>query len=83
MGPHLYLCRVIIDIFWQEFVSCTPESETCVANQTLKDKNCLVACDGVYADIALSRDAMNQNTKEGTKTLHLLPFSKFYQVFRQ
>ena len=30
---------------------CGPEKENCVANQTLKDTNCLVPCTGLYADI--------------------------------
>ena len=33
-------------------VQCGPESEGCVANQTLKDESCLVPCSGLYADIA-------------------------------
>ena len=31
--------------------SCGPEKESCVANQTLKDKSCSVPCTGLYADI--------------------------------
>ena len=30
---------------------CSPRKEICVANQTLKDKSCLVPCTGLYADI--------------------------------
>ena len=30
---------------------CGPEKESCVGNQTLKDKSCLVPCTGLYADI--------------------------------
>ena len=33
------------------FTVCGPEKESCVANQTLKDKSCLVPCAGLYADI--------------------------------
>ena len=35
----------------QEIPCCGPEKETCVANLTLKDKECLIPCDGLYADI--------------------------------
>ena len=35
----------------QEIPHCGPEKETCVANVTLKDKECLIPCDGLYADI--------------------------------
>ena len=30
---------------------CGPEQESCVLNQTLNDASCLVACNGLYADI--------------------------------
>ena len=30
---------------------CGPLEEDCVANQTLKDKSCLIPCTGLYADI--------------------------------
>ena len=53
------------NLFSQEFFSCRLESETCVANQTLKDEKCLVPCDGLYADIA--DDSDNQNMKKGKK----------------
>ena len=33
------------------FFICGPEKESCVANQTLKDKSCLVPCSGLYADV--------------------------------
>ena len=46
---------------WQEFVTCGPESNTCVANQTLKDKGCLLPCEGLYADITVDTDTFNQN----------------------
>ena len=35
----------------QDITNCGPEKETCVANQTLNDKECLVPCDGLYAYI--------------------------------
>ena len=31
---------------------CGPEMESCVGNQTLKDKSCLIPCTGLYADVA-------------------------------
>ena len=36
----------------QDFAYCGPEQENCLANQTLKNKECLVSCEGLYADIA-------------------------------
>ena len=34
------------------FPYCGPEMESCVGNQTLKDKeSCLVPCSGLYADV--------------------------------
>ena len=45
----------------QEFNFCGPEKETCVANQTLKDKICLVPCSGLYADV--EDDAFKQTTE--------------------
>ena len=44
---------------------CGPEKENCVANQTLKDKSCLVSCDGLYADI--EDDSLKQNVVKGRK----------------
>ena len=40
---------------------CGPEKESCVANQTLKDKSCLVPCTGLHADIA--DDSLKQTTQ--------------------
>ena len=37
--------------------------EVCVANQTLTDKNCLISCDGLYADI--TDDSLKQNVMRG------------------
>ena len=39
-------------IYLQDFAYCGPEQENCLANQTLKNKECLVSCEGLYADIA-------------------------------
>ena len=47
----------------QESRACGPETEHCVKNQTLKDKNCLVSCEGLYADI--SDDSLRQNIAKG------------------
>ena len=47
----------------QESIACGPEKEHCVKNQTLKDKNCLVSCEGLYADI--SDDSLKQNIAIG------------------
>ena len=47
----------------QEFAICEPEKERCVANQILKDKSCLVSCDGLYADI--EDDSLKQNVGKG------------------
>ena len=33
------------------FTVCGPEIESCVGNQTLKGKMCLLPCNGLYADI--------------------------------
>ena len=41
---------------------CSPRTEDCVANQTLKDESCLVPCAGLYADIADDIDSLKQNT---------------------
>ena len=45
----------------QVFTICGPEKESCVANQTLKNKSCLVPCSGLYADIA--DDSLKQTTQ--------------------
>ena len=39
------------DVFLQVLTFCGPWDEKCVANQTLKDKSCLIPCTGLYADI--------------------------------
>ena len=58
------------------FTVCGKEKEDCVANQTLKDKSCLIPCTGLYADIvddtqtqttlALELRAFQQSVTEGT-----------------
>ena len=56
-------------LFRQEFATCGPEKEICVRNQTLKDQNCLVSCDGLYADI--SDGSLKQNVMKGSQSLIL------------
>ena len=46
---------------------CGPEQESCVGNQTLKDESCLVACTGLYADIA--DDSHHQLNRQNTAAL--------------
>ena len=41
---------------------CSPRTEDCVANQTLKHESCLVPCAGLYADIADDIDSLKQTT---------------------
>ena len=57
--------------FFQGF-AYGPEMETCVKNQTLKDKECLVSCGGLYADI--SDDSLRQNMVEGWWSLSVISF---------
>ena len=35
----------------QELAYCDSDKENCIANQTMRDKSCLVPCDGIYAYI--------------------------------
>ena len=37
--------------FLQEIPNCGQGKEECIANATLKNKDCLIPCDGLYADI--------------------------------
>ena len=60
----------------QEFPFCGPEQETCAANQTLEDEDCLVPCEGLYADLAddtLKQNmvSLEENTMKGLDILHL------------
>ena len=48
----------------QDIPYCGPEKETCVANVTLKDKACLISCDGLYADI--EDISLKQSVMEGS-----------------
>ena len=49
------------------FTFCGPEKEGCIANQTLKDKNCLIPCTGLYADI--TEDSLKQSTQAFEKDM--------------
>ena len=44
-------------------ISCGPEQESCISKQILNDDSCLVACDGLYADI--TDHSLQQKTIEG------------------
>ena len=54
---------------------CEPKQEGCVAKQTLNDDSCLVACDGLYADI--TDDSLQQETIKSRCYLAVLCFSTF------
>ena len=60
-----------IKLILQVFTYCGPEKESCVGNQTLADKGCLVPCTGLYADIAddslkqTKQAAFEQNLMKG------------------
>ena len=51
-SPSLFGLDFNIFPFHQTPVFCGPEKSACVKNQTLRDKNCLVSCFGLYADVA-------------------------------
>ena len=56
---------------------CGPEKESCVGNQTLRDKSCLVPCTGLYADITddnfkQTSQAFDQNVLKGNVNLDVL-----------
>ena len=48
----------------QEVISCGPEKEACIGNQTLKDKSCLVPCTGLHADIEQQTTHLQTLTEE-------------------
>ena len=54
----------ITDIL-QDIPYCGPEKETCVKNQTVDDKACLISCAGLYADI--TDDSLKQSVQEFEK----------------
>ena len=76
--------------FFQAFAFCGPKEESCVGNQTLKDKSCLIPCSGLYADIAddsLKRTthAIEQNVMQGRMWIWFVIFwfNEYYLlVFR-
>ena len=47
LGRHLFTLNNC-----QEFALCGPEKGTCVKKQSSEENECLVACDGLYADIS-------------------------------
>ena len=51
----------------QVFTFCGPEKEGCIANLTLKDKNSLIPCTGLYADI--TEDSLKQSTQAFEKDM--------------
>lgn len=55
----------------QELAYCGPEKQNCIANQTLRDKNCLVPCGGLYADV--TDDSLKYDVTKG--------FMCFYAFF--
>ena len=52
----------MISLLLKDFTICSPRTEDCVANQTLKDESCLVPCSGLYADIADDIGSLKQTT---------------------
>ena len=51
----------------QVLVFCGPDKERCVANQTLRDENCLIPCSGLYADVA--DDSLKQTMQAFDQTV--------------
>ena len=67
----------------QDFTYCGPEKERCVANQTFKDKSCLVPCTGLYADIAddsqkQTTQAFEENMMKGNKLVLIFDASSVF-----
>ena len=46
---------------------CGPEKEVCVASHALDDMNCVVPCEGLYADI--TDDSLKQDLMKGDNLL--------------
>ena len=61
----------------QVFTFCGPEKEGCIANQTLKDKNCLIPCTGLYADI--TEDSLKQSTQAFDKDMKKVNFMEGFE----
>ena len=51
----------------QDVPFCGLDKERCVAEQTLNDKNCLVTCDGLYADV--EDDSLKKSVQTLTQEL--------------
>ena len=51
----------------QDVPFCGLDKESCVAKQTLNDKNCLVTCDGLYADV--EDDSLKKSVQTLTQEL--------------
>ena len=66
----------------QVIAFCGPQKESCVGNQTLEDKSCMVSCTGLYADIEDdAAAAMKQNMMKG-KILTCFPIVHYiYKTF--
>ena len=66
--------------FLQEIPNCGQEKEECIANATLKDKDCLIPCDGLYADI--ENFSLKQITMAGcgSNILYSSYLNTYYQV---
>ena len=50
-GQNITEINAMSTCFLQEIPNCGQEKEECIKNATLKDKGCLIPCDGLYADI--------------------------------
>ena len=53
------MSKIVNYFFPKDFTPCGPEKGTCIANQTLKDKDCLVHCEGLHADIVENSERIN------------------------
>ena len=69
--------------YFQEFTFCGPEKESCVGNQTLRDKSCLIPCTGLYADVSYSKGNPEDTTMdEEDKILDTEVFSKLTKDYK-
>ena len=60
----------MILLIGQDFATCGPEKESCIAKQSLTDSACLVACTGLYADVA--DDSLIKTTEDLKQTTQTL-----------
>ena len=58
---------------FQDYPICSPEKESCLTNQTLKDESCLVPCSGLYTDIKDDIESLKQ-------TMHGLQQNVIYKI---